>query len=161
MLYGISPEIPASLLKAMATMGHADELIVCDANFPATSVSKTTHIGEVLDTGYKTASRAVSDILSLMPLDAFVEDPAVCMEVPGNHKTAPEVHQEVTTILNSVAGSPWSLTPLDRFQFYDRAKKSFAIVRTLERRPYGCFVFTKGVLTPAGELMTPDFANKV
>ncbi|MBX2838778.1 MAG: ribose ABC transporter [Gammaproteobacteria bacterium] len=161
MLFGISPELPANLLQTLSLMGHADEIVICDANFPASSVAKSTHVGEVIQTGYKTTSRACSDILSLMPLDAFVESPARCMEVPGSHDRSPDVHQEVSTVLNSLPGNPWSLTPLDRFEFYDRARHTFCVIRTLERRAYGCFLFTKGVLTPDGELMTPEFANKV
>lgn len=159
MLFGISPELHPTLLHALSTMGHADELVVCDANFPAASVARTTHVGEVVQSSYKTASRAVADILELMPLDAFVDHPATCMEVPGNQDKSPEVHSEVNSILAAVPGHPWSLSPLDRFKFYERAKNAYCVVRTLERRPYGCFILTKGVLTPDGKLMTPEFAN--
>jgi len=161
MLFGVPPTLPAELLHTLATMGHADEIVVCDANFPAASTARHTHVGHMIELTGRDSPQTVGDILALMPLDAFDNTPALAMEVPGGHNTAPAVHQEVSNILSSIPGNPWSLTPLERFAFYERAATAFAIVRTLERRPYGCFILKKGVLTPAGELMTPEFANRV
>ncbi len=161
MLFGIPATLPAELLQVLASMGHGDELVIADANFPSASTARHTHVGHAIELIGRTSPQAANDILSLMPLDSFVEQPALAMEVPGNHEQPPAVHQEVINHLDSAPGSPWKLTPLDRFEFYDRATKAFVIVRTMERRPYGCFVFVKGVLTPDGDIMTPEFANRI
>lgn len=161
MLFGIPAALPAELLHTLASMGHADEIVVCDANFPSASTARTTHTGHVIEVSGRNSPQTIEDILALMPLDSFDDTPALAMEVPGEHDKPPEVHQEVANILSRLPGSPWALTALDRFEFYNRASQAFAIVRTLERRPYGCFIFKAGVLTSAGELMTPEFANRV
>lgn len=161
MLFGIPAGVPADLLHVLAAMGHGDELVVSDANFPAASTATATTHGRLIELVGREAPEAMADILSLMPLDAFDDAPVVAMAVPGEHERLPAVQAEVSSLLSRLPGSPWLLSPLDRFEFYSRARQAYAVVRTLERRPYGCFILKKGVLTPDGRLMTPDFANRV
>jgi L-fucose mutarotase len=92
------------------------------------------------------AARAVDAVLSVMPLDSFVPDPAMRMEVTGDPLAVPPVQQEVQAAIDRAVGRRQPLVGIERFAFYDRAAEAFAIVVTGERRHYGCFLFKKGVL---------------
>ena len=95
MLWGIDPLLTADLLYALRRMGHGDEIVVVDANFPADSTAMTTVIGEPIPLAGVNAARAVEAILSVMPLDTFVPDPACRMEIVGDADTMPPVQREV------------------------------------------------------------------
>ncbi|MEE9319190.1 MAG: RbsD/FucU domain-containing protein [Granulosicoccus sp.] len=161
MLFGIPAQLPAELLQVLASMGHGDEIALVDANYPAYSNAQSTYCGAPIELAGLDLPAATQDILTVLPLDTFDEAPAQAMAVPGNHKALPSVQQDVLEILKHIPGGPWPLTPLERFAFYERAKKAFVIVRTLERRPYGCVIFKKGVLSPTGELMSPELASAI
>jgi L-fucose mutarotase len=148
MLWGIDPILDADLLYALRRMGHGDEIAVVDANFPAASVAMSTVIGEPILIAGVSAARAVEAILSVMPLDTFVPDPACRMEVVGDPNAIPPVQREVQQALDRAAGKHVPLQGVERFAFYERAKSAFAIVPTGERRFYGCFIFKKGVVPP-------------
>lgn len=160
MLLGIRPSLPGELLGIMAQMGHGDELIVVDANYPAMSDAQSTVVGHSIEMLGHTAAEAIDDILSVLPLDAFADN-AVHAMTPGDPTRVPDVHAEVNTLISQAPGGPWHMAHVDRFDFYDRARKAYVIVRTLERRPFGCFVLVKGVLTPNGDVMTPEIAKQL
>jgi len=160
MLFGISPHLPATLLHALASMGHGDEIVLVDANYPAASDARHTHVGHAIELPGRDLAEAVEDILRLMPLDAFVESPVTLMASPGATEP-PSVHRAVNALLESAPGGPWTPAVIERFAFYERARQAFVLVRTLERRPYGNVVLTKGVLTPDGALMTQALASAV
>ncbi len=149
MLKSLDPLLSADLLYALRAMGHGDEIVVCDTNFPAESVARHTHVGRVIRLDGISAARATEAILSVMPLDSFVEDRANRMEIVGAPDEVPDVQAEVQTAIDA-SGDPAAgpMTTIERFAFYERAKKAFAVVATGERRFYGCFVFTKGVVAP-------------
>lgn len=146
MLKTIDPLLNAEVLHALAAMGHGDTLVVADRNFPAASVARTTHVGRPLRLGGVAVERAVSAILSLMPLDSFVSDAAIRMEVVGDPDTIPEPQVAVQAAIDAAEGRPWPLIGLERFAFYARSRQAFCVVHTDEDRPYGCFMFTKGVI---------------
>ena len=148
MLWGIDPLLDADLLYALRRMGHGDEIAVVDTNFPAASVAMSTVIGEPILMAGAPAVRAVEAILSVMPLDTFVPDPAGRMEVVGDPQAIPPVQREVQQAVDRAAGKHVLLQGVERFAFYERAKNAFAIVPTGERRFYGCFIFKKGVVPP-------------
>jgi L-fucose mutarotase len=151
MLKGISPLLNADVLHALAAMGHGDDLIVCDTNFPADSIARQTTLGKVLRIDNVGAGEAVAAILSLYPLDTFVDDAAARMEVVGKPDEIPQVQREVQKVVDRVEGKPLPLKPVERFAFYERAKQAYCVVQTGERRFYGCFAFRKGVLPPDAE----------
>ena len=151
MLKGIHPMLPPDLLHALAAMGHGDDLIVCDTNFPADSIARQTTLGKVLRIGNVGAGEAVAAILSLYPLDTFVDDAAARMEVVDQPDEIPQVQREVQKVVDRVEGKPLPLKPVERFAFYERAKQAYCVVQTGERRFYGCFAFRKGVLPPGAE----------
>ena len=88
-------------------------------------------------------------LLSLLPLDKFVDDPARRMQVVGNPEEVPVVQQEVAHVVAAAAGRDVGLVGIERFAFYDAARRAFAVVQVGDPRPYGCFLFRKGVI--AGE----------
>ena len=151
MLKGISPLLNADVLHALAAMGHGDDLIVCDTNFPADSIARQTTLGKLLRIDNVGAGAAVEAILSLYPLDTFVDDAAARMEVVGKPDEIPQVQREVQKVVDRVEGKPLPLKPVERFAFYERAKQAYCVVQTGERRFYGCFAFRKGVLPPDAE----------
>ena len=160
MLFGIPPHLPAELLHVLASMGHGDEIVLVDANYPAASDARHTHVGHAVELAGRNLPEATADILQLLPLDAFDDAPVTLMGSPGATEP-PSVHRDVAALLDAVPGGPWTPVEIDRFAFYERARTAFALVRTLERRPYGNVFLKKGVLTPDGQLMTPALASAV
>lgn len=151
MLKRIDPILNADVLHALKSMGHGDDLILADMNFPSDSVARETVLGTLLRLENVTAARAVRAVLSLMPLDSFVEHPALRMEVVGQPDEIPPVQAEVQAEIDAAEGRPMPMGSIERFAFYERAKRSYAVIQTGERRFYGCFILKKGVLPPDAE----------
>jgi L-fucose mutarotase len=149
MLKGINPLLNADVLGALRAMGHGDDLIIADTNFPSDSVARQTVYGKLLRID-ASAADVVQAVLSVMPIDTFVDDAAARMEVVDEPKAILQVMKEVQDEVLAVDG-PNPMLPIERFTFYDRAKKAYAIIQTGERRFYGCFAFRKGVIGPDGE----------
>ena len=151
MLKGIDPRLNADVLYALRAMGHGDVLIVVDTNFPSDSVARETVLGELLRMDNLTAGQAVDAILSVYPLDTFVDDFAGRMEIVDDASAVPPVQQEVQEAIDIAEGKPRPMISIERFAFYDLAKQSYAVIQTGERRFYGCFMLRKGVIPPDGE----------
>lgn len=148
MLKGISPLLNADVLYALRAMGHGDDLIICDTNFPADSIARQTGLGKLLHIGNVTAGQAAAAILSVYPLDTFVDDAAGRMEIVGKPKEVPPVQKEVQKVIDAAEGKAWPMIGIERYAFYERAKKAYCVIQTGERRFYGCFAFRKGVIPP-------------
>jgi L-fucose mutarotase len=153
MLKHLDPLLNADVLHALASMGHGDDLIVCDSNFPAESVAKVTAYGKLLriDADAATAVRA---LLSLFPLDPAVSmgEAAARMEVMGNPTEVLPVAKDVQAEVDRAESKSWPMGSIERFAFYEHAKRSFCVVQTRERRFYGCFKFKMGVIPPEAKL---------
>lgn len=147
MLKSIHPLLNADVLYALRAMGHGDDLILSDTNFPADSVARQTRLGRLLriDAPASVVARAV---LSVYPLDTFVDDSAARMEIVGSPDEIPDVQREVQTEIDAAEGKPWPMISIERFAFYERAKNAYCVIQTGERRFYGCFAFRKGVIPP-------------
>ena len=148
MLKSIDPALNADVLYALRAMGHGDDVIICDTNFPADSVARQTVLGKLLRIDNVTAARAARAVLSVMPLDSFVDHTALRMEMVGKPKEIPAVQMEVQTEIDRAEGKNWPMGSIERFAFYDLARKAYCVIQTGERRFYGCFVFKKGVIPP-------------
>lgn len=148
MLKGIDNRLNADVLRVLRAMGHGDVLIVADTNFPSDSVARATVTGELLRMENLTCAEAARAILSVLPLDTFVDDFAGRMEVVGNPTEVPPVQAEVQAEIDRAEGRPRPMIGIERFAFYDMARKSYAVIQTGERRFYGCFMFRKGVIPP-------------
>lgn len=141
MLRNIPPILSPDLLWTLRAMGHGDEVVIADANFPATALDARCHRLDGL-----TATDVLQAVLSVLPLDKFVANPALVMEVVGDSDAVPEIVAEFQTITTSTADNPATLDKLERFAFYDRAKAAFAIIQTGETRLYGNIILKKGVI---------------
>lgn len=142
MLKGIDPLLSSQLLTILAEMGHGDELAIVDANFPAISMGK-----RVIQLS-ASAVAALAAVLTLFPLDDFVEAPATSMQVVGAPDEIPEIVREFQMSLNHAEGRAIKMDRIDRFSFYERTKSAFAVVATGETRLYGCILLRKGVIRP-------------
>lgn len=145
MLKGLDPILNAEVLYALRAMGHGDDLIIADTNFPSDSVARETVLGEILRID-RPAAEVVKAVLSVYPIDTFVDDAAARMEVVDEPDTILPVMQEVQAEVTA-AGGP-TMMSIERFDFYDRSQKAYAVIQTGERRFYGCFALRKGVVPP-------------
>ena len=150
MLKGINPLLNAEVLHALRAMGHGDNLIVADTNFPSDSVARQTALGRLLRIDAP-ASAVVEAVLSLYPLDTFVDDAAARMEIVGAPDEVPPVQREVQKKIDAAEGRSLPMKSIERYAFYERAKKAYCVIQTGERRFYGCFAFRKGVVAPDAE----------
>ena len=148
MLKSIDPILNADVLYALRAMGHGDDLVLCDTNFPADAVAHQTVLVRLLRIDNVTAARAARAVLSVLPLDSFVEKPTLRMEIVGQPDEIPPVQLEVQKEIDAAQGRPLSMGSVERFAFYERAKNAYCVIQTGERRFYGCFIFKKGVITP-------------
>lgn len=148
MLKSIDPLLNADVLYALRAMGHGDELVLCDANFPADSVARETALGRVLRIDGVGTAEAARAILSVMPLDGAVERPARRMEIVGEPDNVSPVQKEVQAEIDRAEGREWTMGSVERFAFYEAARKAYCVIATGERRFYGCFLFKKGVIAP-------------
>ncbi len=141
MLRNIPPILSPDLLHTLRAMGHGDDIVIADANFPATALGNRCHRLDGIS-----ATDVLEAVLRVMPLDSFVQDPALVMEVVGNPDAVPPVVAEFQQITTATADNPVTLGKLERFAFYDRAKAAFAIIQTGETRLYGNIILKKGVI---------------
>lgn len=151
MLKSIDPILNADVLYALRAMGHGDDLIIADTNFPSDSVARKTVLGRLLRIDSVTAGRAAKAILSVMPLDSFVAHPALRMEIVDKPEEVPSVQAEVQKEIDAAEGRAMPMGSIERMAFYEVAKKAYCVIQTGERRFYGCFVFKKGVIPPDAE----------
>ena len=148
MLKGLDPRLNADVLYALRAMGHGDTLIIADTNFPADTIARETTFGEMLRMDNLTAAEAAEAVLSVLPLDTFVDDFAGRMEIVGNPGEIPPVQQEMQAAIDRAEGRSRPMPGIERFAFYDMAKQAYAVIQTGERRFYGCFMLRKGVIPP-------------
>jgi L-fucose mutarotase len=141
MLKGLDPILNADVLYALAAMGHGDEIAIVDRNFPSASVAK--RLIRLDGLGTAPVARA---IVSVFPLDTFVDEPIIRMQVVEDAAQVPEVQSEFLEIAGRADGRALRMGGLPRMDFYERARSAFAVVATGETRPYGCFLLSKGVV---------------
>lgn len=141
MLKGIPDLIDPELLYVLASLGHGDELALVDRNYPAASTGQ--RVASLRGVDVTTAAEA---ILQLVPIDTFVDEPVIRMEVVGDPDQIPDVQREFLEIASRSAGREIRMGSLPRFDFYDRVRGAYAVIATSEARPYGCFLVTAGVI---------------
>lgn len=150
MLKNIDPALNADVLHALRSMGHADTLALVDTNFPADAIARQTTLGKLLRMDNISAARAMQAILSVLPLDTPLQPSVGRMEVMGAPGEIPPAQQEVQAEIDAVEGKSTPMYGIERFAFYEQAKKTYCVIATGETRFYGCFLLTKGVVPPAG-----------
>ena len=144
MLKRIPPLLGPELLATLRAMGHGDEIVLADANFPAAHLGPQTHRADGVP-----ATDMLDAILTLMPLDDFVDIAAIGMAVVGDPDARPPIYADFETIIARHEPQARFAT-LERYAFYDRARAAAAIVQTGETRLYGNIILKKGVIRPAG-----------
>ncbi len=149
MLRNLDPVLSADLLWVLAAMGHGDDLALVDANHPAETIASATTSGRLIRLPGLTMQRAARAVLSVLPIDDFEPEPVRRMEVVGDVAAIPEVQRAVQAEIDTALGRPSPLAGIERFAFYDQARRAFAVVQVGDPRPYGCFLLRKGVI--AGE----------
>ena len=144
MLKGIPPIISPALLKVLCEMGHGDSIVIADGNFPAESVGKDAVVIRMDGHGVPEILEAV---LSLIPLDQYVEKPVSLMDrVPGDNADV-SIWKTYEEILKAAEGKGFeSVRMLERFEFYDEAKKAYAVVATSEKSQYANVILQKGCI---------------
>ncbi|MFC0681994.1 RbsD/FucU family protein [Lysobacter korlensis] len=145
MLKGIDPLLSGELLRILDEMGHGDQLLLVDRNYPAAASGKP-----VVRLGEAGVVRAASAILSVFPLDSFVERPLERMEVNDDPSIVTPNQEAVLALAREEHGEDLEFGIIPRLEFYERAKHAFAVVHTLEAQPYGCFLLQKGVIFEPG-----------
>lgn len=144
MLKGIDPLLGPGLLSTLRAMGHGDEIVIADANFPAHSTGQPNR---VLRADGVDAVRLTQAIVSVLPLDDFVPAAAFRMAVVDKPDEVPPITQEFARVLKA-AHYNGPIEPIERHAFYARAKAAYAIVATGETRLYGNLILKKGVVRP-------------
>lgn len=140
MLKGIAPCISPELLKTLAEMGHGDELLLADAHFPGHSCG----CPRVLRADGLNVTTLLDGILPLLALDEYAPPLAMMSAVPGD-SLDPRVESEYLAVIRRHAPAVPPIEHVERFAFYDRTKKAFAVVMTSETRKYGNLILKKGV----------------
>jgi len=150
-LKGIDPLLNGQLLHILDEMGHGDELVLVDRNYPAASSGRPViRLGEV------GVVRAASAILKVFPLDEFLDHPIERMEVSDDSSITTPNQDAILEVARRDHPRPleWGIVP--RLDFYTRARNAFAVVHTLDTQPWGCFILTKGVVfVDDSELSSP------
>lgn len=147
MLIGIDPALSGELLKILDEMGHGDQLVVADRNYPVYSSGRP--VVRMGDVGVVRTLRAV---LSVFPLDTYVHYPLERMEVENNPGLLAPVQLEVLNLVRAKYLPEIEFGVVPRLEFYERARSARAIIHTLESEPYGCFILTKGVVFETDKL---------
>lgn len=141
MLKGIDPLLSGDLLKILDDMGHGDRLLLVDRNYPAAASGR-----QVIRLGEASILRAAKAILSVYPLDSFIEQPVERMEVDGDPLKTTSVQDALIALAGESEGRALEFTVVPRLDFYERATGAYAVVHTLDDQPYGCFILHKGVI---------------
>ena len=142
MLKGIPSILTPELLKILMEMGHGDTLVIGDGNFPAASIAKDSKLVRLDGHG---VPEILDAILQLFPLDPYVQTPALLMAVvPGDNVETPIWNEYAKIIEKHEPGT--KIGHYERFQFYDEARKAYAVVATGEGALYANIILQKGVV---------------
>jgi L-fucose mutarotase len=143
MLKGIPAILSPALLKVLAEMGHGDDIVIADGNFPAASIAQRLircdghNVPEVLEA-----------VLKLFPLDIYVDNPVSLMAVVSGDKIKPTIWEKYRTIIKNSKEKFSDFEFVERFAFYGRAKNAYAVVATSESALYANIILKKGIIKP-------------
>ncbi len=141
MLKNIPPILSPELLKILMEMGHGDEIVIADGNFPAASTARRLvrcdghNVPEILDA-----------ILKLFPLDSYVDAPATLMQVTKGDPVETPIWDTYREIINRYEAKANKISTIERFAFYEKAKDAYAVIATGEKALYANIILKKGVV---------------
>lgn len=143
MLKGVPSILSPQLLKVLCEMGHGDEIVIADGNFPAESMGKDAVVIRADGHG---VPEILDAVLKMIPLDQYVERPAALMEVVPGDDCVPVIWEQYRALLEDNGEDPARIEMMERFAFYERAKKAYAIIATGESAIYANILLKKGVV---------------
>jgi L-fucose mutarotase len=141
MLKGIPTVISPELMKVLMEMGHSDEIVIADGNFPAATCAK-----RLIRADGHGVPELLEAILKLFPLDTYVEKPVALMQVVQGDPTKPTIWEDYRKVIKASGEKFTDFDFVDRFKFYDRAKEAFAVISTSEAALYANIILKKGVV---------------
>jgi L-fucose mutarotase len=141
MLKNIPEVISPELMKVLMEMGHDDEIVLADGNFPVASVTQ-----RLIRCEGHGVCELLEAVLKFLPLDQYVEHPVALMAVVPGDKTKPTIWEEYRKIINASGEKFSDFEFVERFAFYERAKKAYAVVVSGEKALYANIILKKGVL---------------
>lgn len=141
MLKNIPPLISPDLMKVLLEMGHGDEMVLADGNFPSSAIGRRL----VRCDGHGVCE-VLEAILKFLPLDIYVEKAVALMEVVPGDNTKPTIWEEYRRIIKDSGEKFDDFEFVERFDFYERAKQAFAVVATSEGALYANIILKKGVI---------------
>ncbi len=143
MLKGLSPLLTPELLKILCEMGHGDEIVLADGNFPSEAIGQ-----RVVRLDAHAGTDVLKAIMSVFPIDTYSDPNAFLMEVvPGDNVETP-IWDEYSHIMKESEGETVRIGHIERFAFYERAKKAYAVIATGETTLYANLILKKGVISP-------------
>ena len=147
MLKNLSPLLTPELLKILCEMGHGDEIVIADGNFPAASMND--RVVRLDGHGGVAVLRAV---MSVIPLDTYADPNAVLMETVPGDDPEPPIWAEFAAVLKDAEGDAVRMGQVERYAFYERAKKAYAVIATGESALYANLILKKGVIKEVDNL---------
>jgi L-fucose mutarotase len=148
MLIGIAPVVGPDLLAILCRMGHGDEIVLADANFPGETCGQ-----RVVRADGVTIPCLLDGILPLFPLDPYAEDPLVMMAPVGKDRLDPAVEKTYRKIIRKHRRKVPPIARIERFAFYERARRAFAVVMTGDTAGYANLILKKGGIPSASQKM--------
>jgi L-fucose mutarotase len=143
MLKGVPPQMSPDLMFVLLKMGHGDELVIADGNFPADAKAQQVVRADGLG-----VLEVLEAVLKFMPVDKFVDDPVGVMKPVDPKEPEPPIWKDFRRLLEMNEGRRIELTPIERFEFYERAEAAYAVVATSEAALYANVIIKKGVVSP-------------
>lgn len=140
MLKGIPKNISPQLLKVLCEMGHGDEIVIADANFPAENYGKRVIRADGLG-----GVEILNSVLTLIPLDTYAQSNMMLMDLSGGDTIIPSIWDSYEKVAKNIDEN-YKIEKLERFEFYDRAKQAYAVIATGEEAIYANLIIKKGVI---------------
>jgi len=141
MLNGIPSILSPELLKIMMEMGHGDELVLADGNFPAASIAQ-----RLVRSDGNMVPELLEAILKFFPLDPYVDNPVTFMQVTPGDPYKPVIWETYTDIIRKSSNKNKNIEKIEKFSFYERARKAYAVIATSETSLYANIIIKKGVV---------------
>ncbi len=141
MLKNIPPILSPDLMKTLMEMGHGDDIVLADGNFPAASTAQ-----RLIRCDGHGVPELLEAMLKFFPLDTYVDRPVAVMQIVPGDPTEPTIWEQYEEILKDSGQQHVDLDYLERFRFYERAKNAYAVVATSEKALYANIILKKGVL---------------
>jgi L-fucose mutarotase len=143
MLKGVPTALSPELMYAIMKMGHGDELVLADGNYPADSNAQ-----RIIRADGLSVTQVLDAVMKFLPIDTFVEEQAIVMQPVDKNAAEPPIWKDFRRILEMHEGRRIELTLIDRFAFYERSRKAYGIVATSETALYANIILKKGIVAP-------------